>query len=98
MSVFKVRRATSKRLCSMSAMALSNSTLSGCCVSLVMGFSYFFLRKQEVLSRLSTTAVRIKLRKIDLEKGIGFKLEPAPLLVRAPAYSRRLPRGQACEK
>src|SRR5258708_8678074 len=51
----------------MSAMALSNSTLSGCRVSLVMGFSYFFLRKQEVLRRLSTAASKMELRTIDLE-------------------------------
>ncbi len=33
-------RARSKRLCSISPMAASYSTLSGCCVSLAMGFSY----------------------------------------------------------
>src|SRR5690242_408344 len=54
----------------MSAMALSNSTLSGCRVSFVIGFSYFFLRKQEVFSRLKTAASRMKLRRIDLEKTI----------------------------
>ncbi len=68
--VFKVRRATSKRLRSMSATALSNRTLSGCSVSFVIGFSYFFFRKQEVFSRLKTAASRMKLRRIDLERTI----------------------------
>src|SRR5258705_2687391 len=90
MSVFNVRRATSKRLRSMSAIALSNSTLSGCKVSLVIGFSYFFFRKQEVLSRLSTAASRIELRNIDLEKYM-YHLKPD---MPAPTLEPRPHRGQ----
>ena len=41
MSVLRVSRAISYRPCSTSLIALSNSTLSGCWVLLVIGFSYF---------------------------------------------------------
>src|ERR1035437_8755830 len=62
------RRATSKRLCSISLMALSNSTLSGCCVSLVMGLEYFLRRMPQPPSSTATantTAVeRIAFRTI----------------------------------
>src|SRR5215475_8488761 len=50
----KSRRAISKRLCSISLIALSNSTLSGCCVSLLMGLSYLWRRNPQPPS--STTA------------------------------------------
>src|SRR5437868_4106155 len=81
MSVFKVRRATSNRLRSTSAMALSNSTLSGCSVSLVMGFSYFLRRAQEALSRLSTAAVKIRFR-------------PKDVIGNSNSHRRRVPRDR----
>src|SRR5439155_4890508 len=101
--VFKVRRATSNRLRSMSATALSNRTLSGCRVSFVIGFSYFFFRKQEVFSRLKTAASRMKLRRIDLERTIchlkeKFKLERVPPPGRCSADVRAPPQGPGCEK
>src|SRR5512139_2799354 len=40
----------------MSLMALSNNTLSGCCVSFVIGFSYFFRRKPQELSSPASSA------------------------------------------
>src|ERR1035441_14769 len=49
------RRAISKRACSISLMALSNSTLSGCWVSLVMGLVYF-LRRMPQPPRSTATA------------------------------------------
>src|ERR1022692_2299239 len=62
------RRAISKRPCSISLMALSNSTLSGCWVSLVMGLAYFFLRRipplRSTVNTKPTAVERITFRSI----------------------------------
>jgi hypothetical protein len=66
--VCSVSRATSYRPFSISLMALSNRILSGCSVSAVIGFSYFWRRNPQELSNPSISATTANLITIVLEK------------------------------
>src|SRR5579883_1505322 len=61
-------------------MAVSYRTLSGCCVSLVMGFSYSFLRQPEPATNSAITATpkvkRARFRTIFLYSRCGANLAP----------------------
>src|ERR1700694_3297880 len=73
--VLSVMRATSKRLCSMSLMALSKSTLSGWLVFLVMGLSYLWRRNPHDDSNPTAAIKTIRYRIISLNL-LGNSLTP----------------------
>src|SRR4051794_36687069 len=92
--VWSVRRPTSYFPRSISLIALSNRTLSGCCVSLVIGFSYFLRLKPHPVASATTSARTTSgtsrvLGKTDMFESLLIKRVPPKRLLRSVASPSR---------
>src|SRR5438045_4178970 len=84
----------------MSLIDLSNKTLSGCCVSLVIGFSYFLRLKphEDASSTIATLApIMSRFEKPNIENLANTRLERRRRPWRASAWPGKRPRDSQCE-